>query len=185
LKGYFIKYRAFLLFLGKFLLTYLVFTILYQYYLNQFDAARLEPDGFTALVADNTKWLLELFHYKVGLSLHESEASFKVAVDGKYIVRIVEGCNALSVMILFAAFVVAFSGKPGKTILFIITGVLLIHILNIVRIAILSAGLRYYPQYETLLHDIVFPLFIYGVVFILWVIWINKFSLYAKANPKS
>jgi hypothetical protein len=30
------------------------------------------------------------------------------------------------------------------------------------------------------LHGVLFPLFIYGVVFILWVIWVSKFSLYAK-----
>jgi len=173
-----------LLFLGKFLLTYLVFIFLYQQYLNQFDIAKFQVDGATGFVANNVESLLRVFNYKVALFPHESEPSFKVYVEGKYLIRIVEGCNAISVMILFAAFVVAFSGKFIKTVLFIISGIVLIHLLNICRIAILSVGLLYYPQYETLLHDIIFPLFIYGVVFALWVIWINKFSLYAEKNPK-
>lgn len=185
MESYFKKYRPFLLFLGKFLLTYLVFIFLYQCYLNQFDSAKFESDGFTAFVSNNTKSLLEFFNYKVNLLAHEREPSFKVYVENKYVVRIVEGCNAISVMILFAAFVVAFSGKFLKTVLFIIFGIILIHLLNVCRIAVLSLGILYYPEYEGLLHDIVFPLFIYGVVFALWVIWINKFSLYAKKNPST
>lgn len=185
MESYLKKYKPFLLFLCKFLLTYLVFIFVYQQYLNRFDTNKLEVDGFTTFVADNTQSLLNLFHYETGLSPHERQASIKLYVENKYVLRIVEGCNAVSVMILFAAFVVAFSGKFLKTILFIISGVLLIHILNICRIAILALGLLHYPQYESLLHDIIFPLFIYGVVFLLWVIWINKFSLYAKKNPQT
>lgn len=185
MESYFKKYRPFLLFLGKFLLAYLVFIFLYQQYLNQFDSAAFEADGFTRFVANSTQKLLQWFHYKVSLLPNESEPSFKVFVENKYVVRIVEGCNAISVMILFAAFVIAFSGKFLKTVLFIISGIILIHVLNITRITILSLGLLYFPQYENVLHDIIFPLFIYGVVFVLWVIWINKFSLYAEKDTGS
>jgi exosortase family protein XrtF len=56
----------------------------------------------------------------------------------------------------------------------------LIFILNIFRIALLTKGLYKYPEYGTFLHDILFPLVIYGVVFVLWIIWVLKFSAYAK-----
>jgi len=52
--------------------------------------------------------------------------------------------------------------------------------LNIFRIALLTTGLYKYPEYGTFLHDILFPLVIYGVVFLLWVFWVLKFSAYAK-----
>jgi exosortase family protein XrtF len=64
--------------------------------------------------------------------------------------------------------------------MFLLAGIFLIHILNVARIVILILGLLYIPEYEHVMHDVIFPLFIYGVVFVLWVIWINKFSLYAK-----
>jgi exosortase family protein XrtF len=83
-------------------------------------------------------------------------------------------------MILFVAFIMAFSGKLWSTIAFIFSGLLLIHVLNVLRIVLLIIGLLYYKPLENLMHDIVFPLVIYGVVFILWVIWVNKFSNYAK-----
>ena len=182
LESYFKKFRPFLLFLGRFLLTYLIFIFLYQQYLNRFDTTKFQIDGFTTFVANNTKDLLELFNYQTDMQPHKAEPSVKVYIENKYVVRIVEGCNAISVMILFAAFVVAFRGKFLKTVLFIISGIILIHLLNVSRIAILSVGLLYYPQYESMLHDIIFPLFIYGAVFLLWVLWINKFSSYAKKN---
>jgi exosortase family protein XrtF len=110
----------------------------------------------------------------------KNEPSYRILVDGSPVVRIVEGCNAVSVMILFMAFVVAFTGKLKTTIWFIIAGILLIHVLNVSRISTLIVGLIKYPQYGEILHDIVFPLIIYGVTFVLWVIWVTKFSNYAK-----
>ena len=180
MENYLKQYKPFLLFLGKFLLSYLVLILLYQWYLGQFDSALFQVDGFTRIVANHTKVFLEGFGYQVDLAAHKSEPSIRMAVNHDFLVRIIEGCNAISVMILFAAFVIAFSGKWLRTAVFIVSGILLIHVLNVVRIGLLCLGLLYYPQYENLLHDIVFPLFIYGVVFGLWVLWINKFSFYAK-----
>jgi exosortase family protein XrtF len=54
--------------------------------------------------------------------------------------------------------------------------------LNVIRIALIAIALYHYPEQEHLLHGVVFPLFIYGVVFLLWVIWVNKFSVYATQN---
>jgi len=71
-----------------------------------------------------------------------------------------------------------------QTILFIVIGSLIIHILNIVRIALLCIALYNYPDYEHILHGVVFPLIIYGVVFLLWVIWVNKFSIYVRETKK-
>jgi membrane protein CcdC involved in cytochrome C biogenesis len=44
----------------------------------------------------------------------------------------------------------------------------------------LSVLMYHFPGQVSFLHGVLFPLFIYGVVFILWVIWVSKFSLYAK-----
>jgi exosortase family protein XrtF len=95
------------------------------------------------------------------------------------VARIVEGCNAISVIILFIAFVIAFKGDFKKTVLFVLAGSILIHLLNVVRIALIAIALYHYPQHEHLLHGVIFPLIIYGIVFLLWVIWVNQFSSYA------
>ena len=177
---YWSQYKPFLLFLGKFALSYLILTFVYQYYLNQFDVKNYEPDGFTKIVTGQVEQSLLFFNCDARTEIHPMEPSYKFFYNGKYISRIVEGCNALSVIILFIAFVIAFSGKLKHTVLYIIGGSLIIHILNITRIALLIVAFYNFPEFNTILHDILFPLAIYGTVFILWVIWVNKFSFYAK-----
>ncbi len=178
--AYLVKYKPFLLFLAKFLLTYAVLTLAYQIYLTQFSKADFEVDSFTRSVARQTKGLIGIWDSRVSIAPHPEQASIKLLYRGQFIARVVEGCNALSVMILFVAFVVAFTGKFRTTLVFIAGGMALIHVLNVFRIAVLVVALYHFPQYEALLHGVIFPLFIYGVVFLLWVFWVNKFSFYAE-----
>ena len=180
MKNLLLQYKPFLLFLGKFILSYLILTIIYQTYLNHFDEKQAEVDFFTQSVAEQSAAVLSWFDTKSYTMPHLKEPTVKLFYKGKYISRIIEGCNALSVIILFISFVIAFTGKFRNTTLFILFGSILIHILNIGRIALLCVALFHFPQYEHLLHGVIFPLVIYGVVFLLWVIWVNKYSVYAS-----
>lgn len=180
-----LQYKPFLFFLGKFIASYLVLTVIYQSYLNKYDSFNAEVDPFTHIVAEQSAGVLSWFDLQSYTMPHLKEPSVKIIYKGKYISRIIEGCNAISVIILFISFVVAFTGKLKKTILFILFGSILIHILNIGRIALLCVGLYHFPKLEHLLHGVIFPLVIYGVVFLLWIIWVNKYSFYAgKINKK-
>lgn len=179
MQNYIRQFRPFLIFLARFFVTYMLLTVMYQYYLREVNNPLL-PDQITTMVTEQSKTVINLLGNDTSSSLHPDEPSHRLVVNGKYVVRIVEGCNAVSVFILFTSFVIAFRGKLKHTVLFILAGILIIHILNILRIALLSIALLFYPQHEHLLHGILFPLFIYGVVFGLWVIWVNKYSLYAR-----
>lgn len=149
-------------------------------YLNQYDSSKNETDGFTALVTIQTVKTIQFFGYECEAKPHETEVSFKILINNNYVARVVEGCNAISVIILFVAFVVAFKGRLKTTLYFILVSLLLIHFLNIIRIALICIAMLHYPQHQHLLHGVLFPLFIYGVVFVLWVVWVNKFSVYAS-----
>ena len=179
MKTYIRQYRPFFIFLIRFFLVYVVLTVGYQYYLTQ-TSALAEPDDITVSVARQTESLLHLFGYDAEVRAHRSQPSMMLMLEDVYVARVVEGCNAVSVFILFAAFVVAFKGRTVRTIVFIIAGGIIIHLLNVLRIALLSIALLNYPKYEHVLHGVIFPLFIYGVVFGLWVIWVNKYSLHAS-----
>jgi exosortase family protein XrtF len=185
LKKYLILYKPFLLFLGKFLLSYLLLTFVYESYLSQFDVKKLEIDGITQLVAKQTKDLMVFFHQDADVKPNKTAMGIKFFYNQRFIARIIEGCNGVSVIILFISFVTAFSGKIKATILYIMGGSLLIYILNLIRIALLCVLMYHFPKHQHVLHGVVFPLFIYGVVFMLWLIWIRKFSLYAKTNTES
>lgn len=185
MKKYFILYKPFLLFLGKFLLTYLLLTFVYQSYLGQFDANKNETDSFTIVVAKQTEDVLLLFNCDVKTVPNSKEPSEVLYYNQKPIARIIEGCNALSVIILFISFIIAFSGKIKTTLLYLISGSILIHILNVFRISSLCVLMYHFPDQKHFLHGVVFPFFIYGVVFLLWIIWVNKFSYYAKKTVQS
>ena len=172
--------KPFLLFLGKFALSYLVLTGIYMLYLSQYDAAAYQTDDITHIVGRQSSALVRFLGQDSHIAPHPKEASDKFYVNNKYVARIVEGCNAVSVMILFAAFIVAFSTTFKRTALYILAGFIVIYLLNILRIALITIAACFYPQYDSFIHDIVFPVFIYGVVFILWVVWVLKFYKNAR-----
>ncbi len=165
-------------------MTYFVLTFLYESYLSQFDALRFEVDEFTQIVSNQCVGFLQFFDFHVFEVINKTESCMNIFFNNRFVAKIIEGCNGLSVIIMFVAFVVAFTGNWKATILYVIGGSLLIHVVNVFRIAVLCVLMFYYPQYEHVLHGVVFPLIIYGLVFLLWVIWVNKFSVHAKKNIK-
>ena len=177
------KYRPFFAFLIKFLLVYLVLVIGYKWYLNQFDKTIFEVDQVTRSVSKMSSQTLELLGFSADVQNHSTEQSMLLLINQKPIVRIIEGCNSISIIILFVAFLIGFSGPVKSTIWFAFFGALIIFILNIVRIVIILTAIYYAPQYQHFLHEIAFPLIIYGITFLLWIIWVNQFSYHAK-DPK-
>ena len=166
------------LFLIKFFGTYLLLFLGYSLYLNktQSDTGVFTCAPITKTVAEQTQYLLNIFGYPTEIAQDTETLSIKLFINGKFTAFIVEGCNAISIIILFTAFIVAFAGKFKTTVLYILFGSLLIYFTNIVRIAVISIALHEYPQYQNVLHEIVFPSIIYGITFLLWFVWIQKFS---------
>jgi len=180
LKETLIAYKPFLFFLARFFAVYILATILYQYYLAQYDVAKNQVDGITKIVSTQTVQFMNFVDGNAYAIPNTTEPCMNVFYNNKWVVRIIEGCNAVSVLILFISFIIAFRGKIINTFAFICLGSVLIYIVNIIRIACLSISIYYYPAYQDFLHGIVFPLIIYGLVFVLWFVWIHKFSYYAK-----
>lgn len=177
LKNYWTLYKPFLKFIGAFLFAYILLTFLYQWYLSGYENNQL--DGITRLVASHVEKVLRVFDSNSAVVYHQN-TKISILMHQKEVATVIEGCNAISIMILFVSFVIAFAGKFKATLLYLIGGNVLIYLLNVIRIAVLSLLLYRFSAYEHLLHGVIFPLFIYGVVFILWFIWVNYFSIYAK-----
>lgn len=178
MKKYFTQFKPFLIFISTFFAAYILLTIVYRLYLNTFETQ--DVDGITYIVGKNVEQLMNLFNCDIKIFKSLTDSWLEVWYNKRFTVRIVEGCNAVSVIILFVSFVLAFSGKLKTTILFILFGILFIYVLNVVRIALLTVLLFHIPERQHILHGVLFPLVIYGAVFILWIIWVNKFSKYAK-----
>lgn len=170
------KYKSVLRFILIFLGSYFILSIMYNGYLEYFQSQKYYPDFFTHLVAVQSEAIIESLGYTTRIIPHQQELSMKLFINGYFLARIVEGCNAISIIILFTSFVLSFFAKFKTTLLFILAGTVIIYVMNIVRIAVLAIGIYEYPQHSEFLHSIVFPLIIYGTVFLLWIIWVRIFS---------
>ncbi|MDT0674985.1 exosortase family protein XrtF [Autumnicola musiva] len=175
------KYSSVLRFMFMFLGSYFVFSMFYNAYLKFFRSDKYFPDYITHLVGIQSEALIDSFGFHGAVLPHKTELSMKLFVNNIYLARIVEGCNSVSIIILFTAFILSFFGKPKPSFLFILAGSVIIYAMNVVRIALLSIGLYKLPQYTNFLHSIMFPLIIYGTVFILWLIWVRIYSKAARA----
>ena len=136
----------------------------------------------TNLVARQTNTLLNSIGYDANILPHPNEASMKIIINGKFVARVIEGCNAISIIILFLSFMAAFAGKLKATLFYCFSGSIIIYAFNLIRIVILSVGLYHYPWRQDILHKVIFPMLIYGTVFILWMVWVNRFSKSVKSN---
>lgn len=166
-------YKTVIHFLLRFFGVYAGLSWAYFSYLKAFEH---RSDIFTVWVGQSSQWLIGLFGYESRILSKPGIPNLQLYINETYVARIIEGCNAASILILFLSFVVAFSGKTKTMILFLIAGILLISGINIVRIAFLSIVLYEFPQHGEWLHQLVFPAIIYGFTILLWLVWILKFS---------
>jgi len=172
--------KAVLKFLGLFFGTYIVLTVIYQGYLNYFSSDNYYPDFITEQVADQTYHVIKLMGYNTFITKDPNTPNMLIGIENNYISRVIEGCNSISVIILFLSFIVAFWKTAKSTLLYILMGSVFIYLFNLLRIALITIATHHYPEYNDVLHDIFFPLFIYGFVFLLWIYWIKNYKKVVK-----
>ena len=173
-----------ILFLVKFFVVYFSLTAGYSFYLNknQVTEGVFSCAPITKMVTEQSEFVTELFGYDVYIDQNYQELSMMFMVNESYVVKIVEGCSSISIIVLFLAFIISFKGRWYHTIWYAIIGVILIYVVNILRIVLLALAIYHFPEYQAVLHNIVFPSIIYGMVFLLWVIWVRQFSIIGKNN---
>ena len=152
------KNRAIVVFLAKFFATYFILFGIYSFYLSktQEKGEVFSCSPVTRMVADHVNKTATMLGYETSTVQSPDELSILLVIDGDYASRIIEGCNSVSVIILFLSFVVAFSGKLKHTILFGLFGVLLIYVVNVLRIIAITILYYRFPKYQDVLHDLLF-----------------------------
>lgn len=178
------KRKKIALFVLKFFTSYFVLFFLYSYYLSvtQKKSPDFECAPITRAVASHTSALLNGLGYHVTTVQHSEELSIKLLLNDVYTARVIEGCNSISLILLFVSFIIAFRGSLKATLLYAVFGSIAIYIVNFLRIGFLTVALYKYPHQQELLHNLVFPSIIYGMVFLLWVVWVQLFSDYSKSK---
>ena len=105
MKALLIKYKLVVRFIATFLLVYVVLSLAYKFYLQFSDGSKFYPDYMTHLVAKQSEALLNTFGYNAQVLPHPNEPSMKLIINNIYLARVIEGCNSISVIILFVSFI--------------------------------------------------------------------------------
>ncbi len=85
-------------------------------------------------------------------------------------------CSGLKQFYQWIFLMVLFPGPWKQKLWYIPMGILIIHMVNIFRIVALSIILMNWPDYWTFSHDWILRPFFYVVIFVMWVVWVEKFK---------
>ena len=160
----------------KFLLSFGLFMglwqVLYLYW--------LKPDGtidvlLTQLVSNFSVYLISLFNVNLD-QLIRSDGSVMLLLNSTKVLGIAHSCNGLILLVLYSAFITCFKGDFRIKIISIILGIVSVFLINIFRVLMLIWVKFNYPEYLDVSHHYVFTAVVYGFVFYLWMLWVNKLS---------
>ncbi len=171
------EFHPTLRFVGIFVGLYLVLNLLYGLWVTAYDQV---ADPATQWVTRQSAGWLRVAGEDVQARPKEGKSTISICRGDDTVVNVFEGCNGINVMIVFVAFVVAFGGATRKMLWFIPSGILIIHLANLLRVGGLYLVAAYFAPYFYYVHKYAFTASIYVIVAVLWWWWIervNKISL--------
>jgi exosortase family protein XrtF len=154
--------------LTRLLFLYIAWFVIYNLWLHPKETVDL-------FVIDNTINISSKILNALGYNVFTG-ADRLIGIDGSSGLWIGDKCNGITLFAVFAGFVLAFPGNPKHKLWFIPLGVIAIHLLNILRIIILAILDLHSRAWTEFNHTYTFTIIIYGFIFLLWMIWINRFS---------
>lgn len=179
-------FKPTILFLLKFFGVYLICSFLYGFYIQQYDTAE-QPitDPATRFVTNQCISTANLMGYNaeaiendhINYDSAEEQTYDSLWLNDTYAVSIEEGCNGVNLMIIFTAFVIGFGGRFLNMVIFIPAGIVFIHLANIGRLMLLSLlNVEWEGQAFHFFHKYGFTAIIYVAIFLLWYLWVMRFS---------
>lgn len=160
------------LFVAKMLGAYLILQGLYDYVLSPYTA--IDSQLIYAIIGA-AEGILQGLGYEL---IEEATTGYQYhfGIEGTSGVVIGNPCDGLSLFILFTAFLIVFKGKWWFKLLFTGIGILMIHFLNVIRVVSLALIVKYYPESLDFHHSYTFTLFVYGCIFLLWMLRIKIYQ---------
>ncbi|MFH1120035.1 MAG: exosortase/archaeosortase family protein [Bacteroidota bacterium] len=144
------------------------------------------------LIAGSADWLAKQVYISalwinrniLGLNVITTEPNTMWFSINSY-VGVDESCSGLKQFYQIAVLFILFPGPWKHKIWYIPMGIIVMFITNVSRIVILSLVVIWQPGYWDFTHDWIMRPFFYVVIFILWVIWVEKFRRAKKQEKLS
>ncbi len=156
------------LFIIKALLLYIGWDFLYNGYLNNtYFAEQLSWAGLMPSI-----YFMDLLGYDADYS-----TTYKAMLVNKFpVIYMANACNGLDFMGVFVCFVLAYPATIKAKTWFLPVGLLAIHLLNIMRIILLSLNVLYWQETFDFNHKYTFIVAVYGLIFLLWINWVKNYG---------
>lgn len=168
----YIKNNSFVLFILKSGILYCICYFLYEFIIKRNTKG---DQFFIREIINFCSWILNKMGYLTFASKEVNDVQV-FGIDGSNGVWIGGPCNGITLMFLFAVFIIAYPGNFKNKLWYIPLGVLIVHFINIFRIIGLVFIEHYYPSFLDFNHTYTFTFLAYMAVFALWMLWVNKFS---------
>lgn len=174
------------LFLGKALLLFVIWKIVYIGFL--FDSKYLDHaltthigessskiiNNIGSMTGFFTKRELTNYPYEGGIIEREISAIYH---NDKVVLFIANVCNGLELMVLYAGFIICMPASFWRKLRYIVLGVIILDIINIVRCIGLIYLSEYYQIYFDFAHHYLFNTMVYTGTFIMWILFCRKINL--------
>jgi len=141
----------------------------------------LDPSGRLDLwlidrIKAQSEWLLQFLGYQLLPESSNVEGDRYIGIQGGHYLWIGNSCNGLSIFAYFSAFILAFPGSWKHKLWFMPLGILLIHGVNVIRVAALCIVVKVDPDLLSLNHDAIFYIVVYSFVIGLWFWWVKQYG---------
>jgi exosortase/archaeosortase family protein len=178
-----------------FLLRGLVFFAIWKFLYLFFWAQPRTLDGpLTNTVGRQSVWMLNKLYQTQGfkatpvVAVTRMEGEYQVAKvskidrDGKHLLNIADDCNGLELFVLYIGFILSMPAAFRRKAIYLLGGVAIIHLVNLLRCVGLSALLMHWDRYFDLAHHYIFKIMVYSTIFVLWVRFSNNLSVFKTAH---
>lgn len=138
----------------------------------------------TLLVTENSASFLRMLGYGTTIGPN-TNGGYRLWVDGQMSVSVAYHCNGLSILLLFATFILVASGKMKTKLWFIPLGLLSIHLINVARVSLLAITYKYHPAWVDFNHKYAFTVVVYSWIILLYVVWMKKYAFVDNGHKLS
>ncbi len=126
----------------------------------------------------HSAWVAE---HMLGMEFTTNEYTMHFSGHGTLLVD--ESCSAVKWFAHFLVLMLIFPGPWKHKLWFIPAGIIVTHLVNIIRITGLAIVLTRQPEAFEFYHDFIFRPFFYLVLFLMWVLWVERFYMGRKKEP--
>lgn len=167
-----LKSNSFLFFIVKASFLYTACYLVYEFVVKRYTPL---DRMFIRLILNFCKGILDLMGYQTFASREVNDYQV-FGIDGSSGVWIGGPCNGVTLICLFAVFIIAYPGNSKAKRWYLPAGIAAIYLINVIRIVSLALIAYYAPQNLEFNHTYTFTFIAYSAVFGMWMFWVNRFA---------